>query len=300
MALHEPDWTLWRSFLGVLNEGSLSGAARALRLTQPTIGRHIDELEAALETTLFTRSQFGLEPTTAALALAPQAEAMAATAASLVRIASGEAEEIRGDVRITASEIVGAEVLPPMLGAFRDEFPRVAIELVLSNETEDLVRRQADIAVRMIRPTQTSLVAKKIGSVTIGLHAHRGYIKRHGVPRNLDEAGGHTIIGFDSDTASIRALRRRGMAFDRRMFGLRSDSDLAQLAAIRAGAGIGAIQLGIARRDKSLVRVLPEAFAMDLEVWVAMHEDLRPIRRMRAMFDHLAAGLAAYVATSGG
>jgi len=299
MVKREPGWELYRSFLATVRERSLSGAARALGLTQPTLGRHIDELEQALGgIALFTRSQLGLVPTDAALALVPHAEAMAASAAALVRAASGAAGAASGSIRLTASEIVGGEVLPPILADFREGNPGIAVELVLSNATEDLLRREADIAVRMVRPKQTALVARLIGHVTLGLHAHRRYIAAHGLPRNLDEIARHAIIGFDRETPSVRAVRALGLPLDREMFGFRSDSDLAQLAALRAGFGIGVCQLGIARRDPDLVRVVPEAFSINLDVWVVMHKDLRASHRMRLMFDHLSAALSAYIATS--
>src|SRR5690554_6090695 len=181
-----PGWELYRSFLAVIREGSLSGAARQLGLTQPTIGRHVDALEKALGTVLFTRSQGGLAPTELALALITHAEAMSMAAEALKRTASGEAAEERGTVRITASEIIGAEALPPILTRFREKHPRIAVELVLSNRTDDLIRRDADIAIRMIRPTQSSLVARKAGSVKIGLHGHRNLIEKHGMPTSLE------------------------------------------------------------------------------------------------------------------
>jgi len=299
MAIGEPGWELYRSFLATIRERSLSGAARALGLTQPTLGRHIDELERRLGgIALFTRSQLGLLPTDAALDLLPHAEAMAASAAALVRAASGAAGAAQGAIRLTASEIVGGEVLPPILAAFRERYPGIAIELALSNATDDLLRREADIAVRMVRPRQGALVARQIGQVALGLHAHRRYLEAHGVPRSLDEVSRHAIIGFDRETPSVRAVRALGLPLTREMFAFRSDSDLAQLAALRAGAGIGVCQLGIARRDPDLVRVVPEAFSVNLDVWVVMHKDLRASRRMRLMFDHLATALSAYVATS--
>ncbi|MCB1488481.1 MAG: LysR family transcriptional regulator [Bauldia sp.] len=299
MAIRDPDWTLWRTFRAVMREGSLSAAARALTLTQPTVGRHIDQLEADLGTALFTRSQVGLEPTAAAVELAPYADSMAGTAAALLRIASGEAEEVRGAIRISASEIVGGEILPPILGRFLDAHPAVAVELVLSNETEDLLRRQVDIAIRMVRPTQAALVARKLGAVHIGLHAHRRYLEAHGMPRTLADLASHTVIGFDTETPSIRAMKSRGIDIDRDIFSFRTDSDLAQLAAIRAGAGIGGCQTGLARRQPELIPVLTDAFGIDLEVWVAMHEDLRSVRRMRLMFDHLVEEVGTYVAQAG-
>ena len=161
-----------------MHDGSLSGAARRLGLTQPTVGRHIDALEAALGLTLFTRSPRGLAPTTAALALAPHVEAMAASAAALARTASGEAAADRGVVRVTASEIIGCEVLPPILAAFRAEHPGIAVELALTNRNEDLARRDADIAVRMVRPTQSALARA----------AHRRFAHRPLCPPRLSRA----------------------------------------------------------------------------------------------------------------
>ena len=180
----EPSWDELRTFVEVARDGSLSGAARRLGLTQPTVGRHIDALEAALGLTLFTRSPRGLTPSPAALALAPHVEAMAASAAALIRAASGEAAADRGTVRVTASEIIGSEVLPPIIADFRAAHPGIAIELALTNRTEDLARRDADIAVRMVRPTQRGLVARRIGTTRIGLYAHRDYLARFGVPRS--------------------------------------------------------------------------------------------------------------------
>ncbi len=292
-----PGWDLYRSFLTVLGAGSLSGAARALGLAQPTVGRHIEALEKALGgAALFTRSPGGLRPTEAALSLAPHAEAMAAAAETLIRTASGDAESVRGAVRVTASDIVGAEVLPPILTAFRERHGEVAIELALSNRQEDLLRRDADIAVRMARPTQGALFARRVGSVHLGFYAHRRYLQKHGEPRTLDDLAGHALIGYDRLAPPLEALKTIGFEVSRDLFALRTDSDLAQLAALRAGFGICACQPAIARRDPDLVPILAGAFGFDLEAWVVMHEDLKASRRMRLMFDHLVEGLKAYVA----
>jgi len=288
------DWDLFRTFLAVLDEGSLSGAARRLGVTQPTVGRQIEALEAELGAPLFTRSAGGLQPTETALALRPHAETMAGAAEALVRTASGEAEAVRGAVRITASEIVGAEVLPPILTGFHEAHPDVTIELNLSDRQEDLLRREADIAVRMARPTQGALTARRIGLADVGLYAHRRYLATHGYPTSLDDPR-HVAIGFDRDLSNQRMLAERQLPLTRERFAFRSDSDLAQLAALRAGFGIGACQVGIAARDPDLVPVLQDAFRFDMEVWVAMHEDLKASRRMRAMFDWLVEGLTAYV-----
>jgi DNA-binding transcriptional LysR family regulator len=287
-------WDHYRTLLAVLAEGSLSGAARTLGLSQPTVGRHIEALETELGAPLFTRSAGGLAPTDVALALRPHAEAMSAAAEALVRTASGENDQVRGVVRITASHVVGVEVLPPMLTGFHETYPDVSIELTLSNRMEDLLRREADIAVRMVRPTQAALLAKRVGSVRLGLFAHRRYIEAHGLPTRLDDPQ-FAAIGFDRDPDAVRALRDRQLNFERESFALRSDNDLAQLAAVRAGFGIGAAQVPIAARDPDLVPVLEGQFRYEMEIWVAMHEDLKTSRRMRLMFDWLVEGLGEFV-----
>jgi DNA-binding transcriptional LysR family regulator len=292
-----PGWDLYRSFLAVLRLGSLSAAARTLGLTQPTLGRHIAELESALGQPLFVRSQIGLSPTEAAQSLASSAEAMEAAAAAFLRTASGGLDEPKGTVRVTASEFVGVEVLPAILTAFRAIHPAIAIELAISDTNQDLSRRDADIAVRMARPTQAALVARRLGVVGIGLYARRDYAQRHGLPKTPAELAAHTIIGFDADAISLRASRTSGLAVSREVFALRSDSEHARLAALRAGFGIGACQDPVAQRDRDLVAVLPGEVRFDLEMWLVMHENLRTSRRVRLLYDHLAAALSAYAAS---
>jgi DNA-binding transcriptional LysR family regulator len=295
MASVPPGWDLYRSFLAVLRLGSLSAAARELDLTQPTLGRHIQELEASLGQALFSRSQAGLMPTRAALQLQPHAEAMASAASALLRAASGALDEPEGSIRLTTSEIMGVEVLPPILAAFREAHPKIVIELSLSNTNQDLLRRDADIAVRMARPTQSALLAKRLGAVPVGLFAHRRYLARHPAPETLEElARDHAIIGFDADATAIRSFRQSGLPITRDLFAFRSDSDHAQLAAMRAGFGIAGCQKRIAARDPHLVPVLPDAFRFALEMWLVMHEDLRASRRVRLLYDHLAEALSVY------
>ncbi|WP_336961718.1 LysR family transcriptional regulator [Sphingobium aquiterrae] len=287
-----PSWDLYRTFNAVLREGSLSGAARALGLTQPSVARHIDALEEALGAGLFLRTPHGLSPTDAALELKPHAALLASTAAALLRTAEGRGGEggagaVRGTVRISASEVVGAEHLPPILARLRQAHPALTIELSLSNALDDLLQRKADIAIRMVRPEQQALVARRIGAIPLGLHAHRDYLARRGVPRNMAQLRDHDLIGYDVETPAIRALARRYPALERAAFALRVDSDVAQLCAIRAGFGIGVCQVPIAAANPDLVRVLADAFAVDLETWVVMHEDLRSSARCRVVFDML-------------
>ena len=286
-----PSWDVYRTFEAVLREGSLSGAARALELTQPSVARHIDALEKAIGVALFVRTPRGLSPTDAALELKPFAELLASTSAALLRTADGRLGEVRGTVRISASEVVGIQHLPAILTRLRQRHPALTIELSLSNALDDLLQRKADIAIRMVRPEQKALVAKRIGFIQVGLHAHRDYLARRGVPASLDDLRDHDLIGYDSETPAIRAIAQHYPALDRGAFALRVDSDVAQLSAIRAGFGIGICQVPIAASESDLVRVLPRAFTVNLETWIAMHEDLRSSARCRAVFDALVEGL---------
>ncbi|HEY1394109.1 MAG TPA: LysR family transcriptional regulator [Methylibium sp.] len=299
MSDSEPNWEWYRTFLQVLETGSLSAAGRAMGLTQPTVGRHIDSLEAALGLKLFTRSFDGFAPTDAAHELRPYAAGIAATAAALRRVASSHGSGVRGTVRLTASEVIGVEVLPPILAALRNEHPELIVELVLSNRVDDLLHREADIAVRMFRPVQDALVAKRVGGIEVGLHAHESYLAVHGVPKSMSELSRHALIGFDQENAFIRSLQDKFKAFSRDSLAFRADSDLAQLGAIRAGFGIGACQSALAARDKRLVRVLEGQFSLTMETWVAMHEDLRESARCAATFAALAAGLRSYIQQEG-
>lgn len=242
---------------------------------------------------LFTRSSSGLLPTAVAHTLRAHAETMERTAAALERIASAQGDEVRGGVRVSASEVVGVEVLPPIIRQLRYQHPNLRVELVLTNRLSDLLQLEADIAVRMVRPSQEQLLARRVGLIEVGLHARDDYLQEHGIPLQMQDLANHSVIGFDQENAFIRSLAIKG--FERSTFALSSDSDLAQLALIRAGAGIGGCQVQLAKRDPRLRRVLPQAFALKLDTWVTMHEDLRNSPRCRVMFDALVEGLQRYV-----
>lgn len=284
-------WELYRSFLGVLNHGSLSGAARALGVAQPTIGRHVAALEKSLGLALFTRSQAGFLPTEAGQSLRVYAESLQSTVAALERAAASQGSEVTGTVRVTASDVIGVEVLPPIIARLSEKHPDLAVELALSDRVQDLVRREADIAVRMLRPRQELLVARRVGQVVLGLHAHQGYLSRRGVPKSVADLANHALIGFDETTAFIRDAGKKFSVWRREAFSIRTDNSLAQLALIRSGAGIGVCQSAIARRDEQIVRILPKQFALPLETWITMHQDLRNSPRCRVTFDALVEGL---------
>lgn len=291
------DWTLLRSFLAVIRRGSLSAAARATGLTQPTIGRHVDDLEQGLGLSLFTRSPSGLLPTEAANRLVPHAEAMERAFASLVRAAKagGAASDPEGTVRISASEVMGTFVLPPILARIRALYPKIELELALNNRTDDLLRREADIAVRMTRPQQDGLVARKLGEVPLGLYAHREYVARHGLPKSVAELGDFHLVGFDRDDHSARSVAAGKLPISRTLFAFRTDSDVAQVMAIRAGLGIGMMQCAMAAAEPCLEPVLAGDIAIRLECWLAVHEEQRTLPPIRATFDGLADGLSQWL-----
>jgi len=288
-------WELYRSFLSVLQEGSLSGAARALGITQPTVGRHVSALENSFGYALFTRSRAGLLPTEAALALRSYAEAMRSTAAALRRAAASQGEGVKGTVRVSASEVVGVEVLPAILARLREAHPHLTVELVSTNRMQDLLLREADSAVRTAPPRQESLIARRVGTVAVGLFAHKSYLTRHGTPKSVPELSQHALIGFDEETPFLRAAREALPQWSRAAFSIRTDSDVGQLALIRAGCGIGFCQVALAKRNTDLVRVLPLKLELKLDTWVTMHEDLRNSPRCKVTFDALAQGLTAHV-----
>ena len=286
-------WDLLGAFLAVMRTGSLSAASRALGVAQPTVRRQIENLEAVLGVVLFTRSQAGLVATETAIATLPYAESMASAAEAFVRSVSAPSDAEHGTVRVTCSEVVGFAVLPPILANLGRAHPRLQIELSLSNANEDLLRRDADVAVRMAQPTQNALVAKRAGTVQLGVFATEAYLAEHPAPRSVADLRGHALIGKDRDPSFYAALAAAGVSLKRKDFALRTDSDPAYLAAIRAGIGIGMCQVPLAIGPPRLRRLLPKVVA-ELPIWVVTHEDLRGSRRVSIVFDHLVRALTAY------
>jgi len=289
-----PDWDLCRSFLAILREGSLSAAGRLLGLAHPTVRRHLEALEDSLGAALFIRSPTGLMPTDIALALREPAEAMEAAFDQMLRMASGAGEAVAGTVRITASQVMGAEVLPPLLNRLRQRHPDLQFELELSDDLADLMRRDADLAVRMLRPTQGDLLAQRVGQVRLGLYAHQSWVDRHGLPASFVAlVQARQLIGYDRQRGLIDALAAQGHQLARGDFGLRSDSNLAQLAAMRAGLGVAICQAPLAARDRALVRLFP-SIGGAMEIWLACHPAMSSVARVRASLDGIGKGIAAY------
>ena len=282
------DWRLVRSFLAALDRGSLLGAARTLRTTQPTVGRHVAELEAQLGVVLFERTGRGLLPTPMALQLAEAARSMETAADQLARSVSGAEASVSGTVRITASQPVACILLPPVLAQMRHALPEIQVELVASNEVSNLVRREADIALRMVQPVQSSLVAKRIGKVKLGAYAHRDYLKRRGTPRQLTDLLQHDLIGGDRDQAVLKGFAAFGHPVTPQAFAFRTDDLIAYWEAVRAGLGVGFVADFVARSDIGVVALaLPTLKIPPVPIWLTVHREIRTSRRIRAVYDFL-------------
>jgi DNA-binding transcriptional LysR family regulator len=285
------DWALLRSFLAVVEGGSLSAAAKSIGATQPTLSRHIRELETALGVILFTRSAQGLDPTNAALGLVEDARTMGAAAEALTLKAEGRSQQLFGTVRITASVIVANLMLPPILAALRQAEPSIQIEIVASDTNQNLLRRDADIAIRMADPTQNALIARKLGETPIGLFATKDYFDRRGRIGSKEDLRHHDLIGLDRNDFLIRGFAAYGIALTREEFALRTDEPMLTWNLLLAGAGVGIAQVIIARRHDELEQVAGGLGLGALPVWLVMSEEVRSNARIRRVADFLSTAL---------
>ncbi|MEM9188746.1 MAG: LysR family transcriptional regulator [Myxococcota bacterium] len=281
------DWSLIQSFVAVVDAGSLSAAARILRTTQPTVGRHVHALESQLNVSLFRRSRRGMVPTREANDLLPAARRMAEAAAMLELSAVGQDGDLAGTVRVTSSVFVAHYVLPPILAELRREVPALSIELVPSDTTENLLFREADIAVRMYRPTQLDVVAKRVGELSIGAYAATSYLERRGRPESPDDLGDHDLVGFDWDETILRGMRAFGREASREDFAVRCDHQTAYWQLVRAGCGIGFGQTIVGDNDDAVERVLPGLPIPTMPVWLAARPELRHSPRVARVWADL-------------
>lgn len=290
-----PDWSLWRSFAAVVAAGSLSAAARNLGLSQPTLGRHVETLEAELGVPLFERTLTGLKPTATALRLFEPVNRARDFLAEAALIAEGMTEEQRGTVRITASAVTSTYILPQLLPSIREQYPAIALEIVPSDSAENLLMREADIAIRMFRPTQLELVTRKLGEMDILACAHQSYLDRRGMPTSIGELQGHDIIGFDRSDQIIQHARALGWPLTRDDFALRTDDQVLLWELTKAGLGISFAQAGLIRRSPGMVALPVPLQIPPLPIWLTTHRELFTSHRIRAIYDALASGLTTYI-----
>ncbi|RII39665.1 LysR family transcriptional regulator [Pseudooceanicola sediminis] len=293
-------WEDQRIFLAVLEDGSLSAAARRLGVSHPTVRSRIDALERALDTVLFTRSVNGLVPTETALALREPARAMAMASDLFVRQGSSVGTDVSGTVRISVPDVMGVEVIPRMLRTLRNDHPDLQIELSLSNLPADLLAQEVDIAVRTVTPTQKALIARKVASIPLGLFAAPDYLGQRGTPMTLSDLARHDFIGPDRNHRDLALAERLilagrlGADLLRDRMVVRIDSHPAQVAAARAGLGIAIMQVPLGAGDDRLVHLLPDFEVALLQTWIVMHENLSKVPRVRAAFDSLAASFTRF------
>lgn len=285
--LSPDDWSLIQSFLAVAETGSLSSAARTLGRSQPTLGRQIQALESTLGVNLFDRHARGLNLSETGLQLLPLAQQMKDAMNALTLTAAGQSQRPTGTVRITASVFASHYLVPPVLARIRAAEPAIQLDLIPSDTSENLLFREADIAVRMYRPTQMDIVTRHITNLNIGVFAAHSYLDRKGRPEHLSDLLDHDLIGYDTNDLIVRTMRDMGWHVSRDDFAVRCDNQATYWELVRAGCGIGFSQAGIAKGDPLVEQLQFDIELPPLEVWLAAHQAMRQTPRIRRVWDLL-------------
>jgi len=292
------EWSLVQAFLAVAEHGSLSAAARVLRVSQPTLGRQVRAMEEQLGAELFHRHDKGFALTDLGTSLLSSARAMREAVHAIELRAAGKGEALEGTVRVTASVAVTLHHLPSIVAMIREQEPLIAIELSPSDETTNLHYREADIAIRMYRPTQLDLVTHHVGDMSLGAFAATSYVKRRGLPKRAADLVDHDIVGMDKGTQIIDGFRLAGIDVTRDFFKTRVDDTAIYWELVRAGCGIGFTQVAVGRADPILVEIALELGLPKLPVWLTAHEAIRHTPRVQRVWSLLVAGLRDVVDTA--
>lgn len=285
------DWNQVRAFLATAEEGSLSGAARALKTTQPTIGRQISALEAALGVTLVERSVRGLTLTQPGLDLLAHVRSMAEAATLISMVADGQSHDVTGEVAISATDLLSAAMLPDMLLPLRDTAPGIRVRIVCSNALHNLLQREADIAIRHVRPDQPDLIARHIGDFRASLYATKDYLDRAGRPRTPRDVADHAFVGNPDPERLIAPLHSQGIPLRAENFVVSSDNGMVVWELLKAGFGISMLPDALCEAEPELEKVLPSLPSPQFPVWLVTHRELQTSRRIRIVFDQLVTGL---------
>ena len=292
------DWNLLRAFIAVYETGTLSEAARRLGTTQPSMGRHVRELEGVLGEALFVRLPGRLKPTERAHALHAVVAGMKAASREAERLFADAREMLVGTVRVAASEVYASHVVAPVLARLLALQPELDIELSVSNQADNLLRRDADIAVRFFRPEQEDVIATHVGNTELGLFAHADYLARHGEPDGFALPPQAFVAGFDREVVPLAPyLKGEAPAMPVR-FRFRTDAILARYAAVETGLGVGVYLVDVAAERPGLKRILPEQFGQVQPVWLCAHPELRRSAAMRCVWAHLEQALRARLGTA--
>lgn len=285
------DWNQLKAFLETAETGSLSAAARKLGLTQPTLSRQVAAIEQRMGVTLFERVGKRMVLTPTGMDLLEHARAMGAAAEALGLAATGRSQAVGGVVSVSASDVVAAVLLPPLVKQLREREPGIAVEVIPSNALSDLLRREADIAVRHVKPDQPELIARFIREATAHFYASKAWVKTHGHPRTADDAAQLPFVGSDRQGRYLAYLRAHGLNLSEANFSCYADHTVTHWALVQQGLGIGAMMEEIARDMPGLVRVLDDLPPIRFPVWLVTHRELRTSRRIRVVFEALAEGL---------
>ena len=276
-----------RYFLAVAQAGSLSGAARALSVAQPTVGRRIKALELALDARLFERLPHGYALSPAGAGILDAVRRIEEDALLIERQIGGEMSVLSGSVRLAVSEGLGNYWLAPKISDFCAEYPRIEIELLVGTTLSDLLRREADVALRVGLPGSEELVGRCLGQIYCGLYADKSYLAAHGEPASLDDLPKHRVIDSVGDIASLAQVRQFKAVISKAAVAMTSNSLVTQLQAVNAGMGIAPLPSYMATGHPELVRVLPREFETRLDLWLVTHRQLRETARIRALRDFL-------------
>jgi DNA-binding transcriptional LysR family regulator len=286
------DWNHLRAFLETAQTGSLSAAARKLGLTQPTLSRQVAAIEQSLGVTLFERVGKSMVLTDTGVQLLNHARAMGTAANELGLAATGRSQAVEGVVSVSATDAVAAHLLPPLIRDIRRQAPGITIELISSNSLSDLRRREADIAVRHLRPDEPDLIGRLLREPTASFYASKAWVRRHGHPRTAEEAGQGEFIGADRSGHYLAFLQQHGLQVTEANFSCYSENAVSSWSLTLEGMGITPMMDEIARKFGGVVRVLDDVPPVRFPIWLVTHRELRTSPRIRMVFDWLAEGLA--------
>lgn len=286
------DWNQVRAFLATAEEGSFSGAARALKTTQPTIGRQIDALEEALNVTLFQRSVRGPILTDVGRELLDHVRLMGETATLISTIAAGQSQEVTGEVAVSATDLVSAAILPGLLGELRETAPGVHLRIISSNDITNLLQRDADIAIRHVRPKEADLIARHIGDFRANLYAATDYLDKAGRPKDLRSIADHAFIGSPASDQLVATLNDKGIPVRPENFTISSENGVVQWELLKAGYGMTFMPELLGETTPSTEKVFPDLPSLEFPIWLVTHRELKTSRRIRVVFDLLAKEIA--------
>ena len=286
------DWNQLKAFLETAETGSLSAAARKLGLTQPTLSRQVAAIEQSMGVTLFERVGKSMVLTPTGLDLLEHARAMGAAAEALSLAASGSSQAVRGVVSVSATDVVATTLLPPMVKKLHDQEPGITIDVIPSNALSDLLRREADIAIRHVKPEQPDLIARLVREASAHFYASESWVNAHGHPRSAEDAARLSFVGSDRSGQYLGYLRTHGLPLSEANFSCYADHSVAHWALVRQGMGIGVMMEEIANATPGMVRVLDDLPPVRFPIWLVTHRELRTSKRIRMVFDALAQGLA--------